>query len=178
MGYYQGDFYEGDPFFGGLGRLLGKGVKALTGIGFGGRKKPGTALLAPAAAGIAALAKSHPTLAGMASQAGQVIARHPIISAAAAAGTIGMLSKGAMHPARAMAMHPAMTAGMRGMHVSKRTGAVVRNKRMRVTNPKALRRAIRRANGFARLARKVLRFTSPRAPKGRAVFKHRKRKTA
>jgi hypothetical protein len=175
MGYYQGDFYEGDPFWGGLGRLVSKGVQLATGLKIGRQTKPGTALLAPAAAGMASLAKAHPTLTGVASTATQLIKRHPVISAAAAAGTIGLLGKGAMHPKAAMMMHPAM-AGVRGFHMSKRTGAMVRNKRMRVTNPKALRRAIRRANGFARLARKVLRFTSPRAPKGRAVFKARRRK--
>jgi hypothetical protein len=47
---------------------------------------------------------------------------------------------------------------------------------MRVTNPRALRRAIRRATGFARLARRVLHFVGPKAPRGRAVFKFKRRK--
>lgn len=70
-------------------------------------------------------------------------------------------------------------AGTRGYHMSKpRRGVpshLVRNRRMRVTNPRALRRAIRRAKGFERLARKVMHFVSPRAHKGRAVFRTRKR---
>lgn len=49
-----------------------------------------------------------------------------------------------------------------------------KRRRMNVANPRALRRAIRRAQGFARLARKVLTFTSARAPRGRAKFKRRR----
>jgi hypothetical protein len=54
----------------------------------------------------------------------------------------------------------------------------VKNRRMNVANPRALRRAIRRARGFEKLARKVLGFTSPHRPKGRVYFKHRRRKAA
>lgn len=46
-----------------------------------------------------------------------------------------------------------------------------RYRRMNVTNVKALRRAIRRSKGFAKLARSVLTFTSPKAPKGKVTFK-------
>ncbi len=172
MGYYQGDFYRGDPgFFSMLGRV-GKGIfSSATGMsfgGFGGRK--GSEGGSPSAAGIVA---AHPAIGALARRTGQMIARHPVLSAAAAAGTIGLLGAGA----RKIGMHPAgAMGGLRGHHISKRTGALVKNRRMRVTNPRALRRAIRRATGFAHLARKVLRFTSPRAPRGRAVFKARRRK--
>lgn len=40
----------------------------------------------------------------------------------------------------------------------------VTNRHMNVTNPHALRRSIRRLHGFEKLARKVLRITSPRKP--------------
>lgn len=50
----------------------------------------------------------------------------------------------------------------------------VRSRRMNVANPRALRRAIRRAQGFSKLARRVLTFVSAKAPKGRAKFKRKK----
>ena len=46
-----------------------------------------------------------------------------------------------------------------------------RHRRLDVTNVKALRRAIRRAKGFEKLARKVISFTSPGKAKGRGHFK-------
>src|SRR5207245_10771389 len=52
--------------------------------------------------------------------------------------------------------HPAMAGGMRGMHMSKAHKGVaphlVRNRRMHVTNPKAVRPAIRRSTAFAKPA--------------------------
>lgn len=50
-----------------------------------------------------------------------------------------------------------------------------RYRRMNVANVKALRRAIRRANGFSKLARSVLTFTSPKAPRGKAIFRKKRR---
>jgi hypothetical protein len=47
----------------------------------------------------------------------------------------------------------------------------VRRRRMNVTNVKALRRAIRRAHGFAKIARKVLTFPISKPPRGRPLFK-------
>jgi len=51
------------------------------------------------------------------------------------------------------------------------SGQPKKRRRMNVTNPRALRRAIRRARGFEKLARKVLGFTTPRKPKGRPYFR-------
>ncbi|SRR5713101_5997897 len=165
MSYYQGDFYQGDPgFFGSLGRVF-KGL-AGTAAGF-----------IPGAGGVVSRAITKiPTGAITRGKAiikagGAIIAKHPVLSAAGAAGAIGI---GAGALGRGM-MHPGM-GGMRGFHISKKTGREVRNRRMNVCNPRALHRAIRRASGFARLAKKVLRFTSPRMPKGRAHFKFRRRK--
>lgn len=50
-------------------------------------------------------------------------------------------------------------------------GEFMRRRRMNVANPKALRRAIRRARGFAKLARKVLTYPIAKPPRGRALFK-------
>ena len=52
----------------------------------------------------------------------------------------------------------------------------IRKPRMNVANPHALRRAIRRARGFEKMARRVLGFTSPHKPKGRAYFKKGRRR--
>jgi hypothetical protein len=162
--FYQGDFYQGDPFMGALlGRVARAGFGAVKGlIGMGSKSRP-------AAAGVAAVTGAIGTVAR---RVGGIVAKHPVLSAAGAAGTIGVL--GGMRGERAMIGGGGLP--MRGFHVSRRTGKLVRNRRMRVTNPKALHRAIRRANGFARLARKVLHFTSPRAPKGRAIFRKRTKK--
>jgi len=51
-----------------------------------------------------------------------------------------------------------------------------RRRRMNIGNAKALRRAIRRARGFEKLARKVMGFTSPRKPKGRSYFRASRKK--
>lgn len=50
----------------------------------------------------------------------------------------------------------------------------VKSRRMNVTNVRALRRSIRRASGFAKLARKVMTFVNAKAPKGRAKFKRKR----
>jgi len=59
-----------------------------------------------------------------------------------------------------------LPGGMTGYH---------RHRRMNVTNVRALRRAIRRAHGFAKLARSVMTFPIQKPPKGRALFKKRRR---
>ena len=46
---------------------------------------------------------------------------------------------------------------------------------MNVTNPRALRRAIRRAKGFAKLARRVMTWPIQKPPKGRGLFKAKAR---
>lgn len=46
--------------------------------------------------------------------------------------------------------------GLRGYHMSK-SGKIVKNRRMNVVNPRALRRAIRRASGFGKLVQRMKR---------------------
>lgn len=53
-----------------------------------------------------------------------------------------------------------------------------RRRRMNVGNAKALRRAIRRARGFEKLAKRVMGFSSPRKPKGRAYFRAGRKRSA
>jgi len=48
----------------------------------------------------------------------------------------------------------------RGYHVAKDgSGKLVRNRRMNIANPRALRRAMRRVQGFEKLARRTISFT-------------------
>lgn len=173
MPYYRGDFggyggyMQGDPgFFSGLLRL-GKGI---LGLGGGGATKV-IQVGAPAAErGIMRI----PAVSG----AIERIRKLPL--PVKVGGVIGAAAgvQRVMGGAARRAPPEGMEGLPRGYHISRKTGKVVRNRRMRVTNPRALRRAIRRANGFARLARRVLHFTSPRRPRGRAVFKRHRRRAA
>jgi len=171
VSYYTGDFYQGDP---GFMSFLGRAAGFIPGIG-------GT------------LSKIVTKIGS--SRAGKFVAQHPTLTAAATSGIAGAGTGMMLRPSggtpmmmggtpaalgfRTMAPGPAGPSA-RGYHMSKpRRGVpphLVRNRRMRVTNPRALRRAIRRARGFERLARKVMHFVSPRAHKGRAVFRARRRK--
>ncbi len=173
--YYAGDYYAGDPGFWSSAMKWGK--KAIGIIpGFG----PAAQIAGAATSAIVKMpggARAGEILA----QAKGAIIKHPVLSgagAAAAAGGIGAVL------ARGGAGAGFGAPGMRGYHMSKphkvnpASGVphMVRNRRMHVTNPRALRRALRRAQGFAKLARRVLHFTSPRAPKGRALFRRRKKR--
>jgi len=160
MSYYgaKGDFYSGrtgyyrgDPGF--FSNLLG---------------------------GIVSGAKSYITSGGSwtktaAGFAGAFIKQHPVISAAGAAGSAVAAEQVVTHlPGR----HPigARTGGMRtlpgsmgtpatrGLHMGVRRmpGGAGRRRRMNVCNPRALRRAIRRTHGFARLAMKTIHIVHPK----------------
>ncbi len=72
---------------------------------------------------------------------GSAIIKHPVLSAAGAAGAIAAGGVGAE-----LERHHLL--GGR------------KHKRMNVYNPRALRRALRRAHGFAKMARKIIRVTS------------------
>ena len=171
MGYYQGDFYQGDFYRGyrgdpGFFSFLGGLAKTAAGFipGVGGVASKALALIphgggAIAKSGIGTMAKAG--LGKMsASKLGRAVIKHPVLSAAGAAGAVG-LGAGAL-AGRAMG----------------RGGGMRKRRRMNPCNIHALRRSIRRAHSFSRIARKVLRFTSPRPPKGRMTFRvHRKKRT-
>lgn len=140
--FYQGDFYQGDPgffsFLGGLAKSAAGFIPGVGGIVQGALSKIGSKTPKMLTAGHGMV----PLASGILKRGKGVVLKHPVLSGAAAAGTIGALGVGA---GRRMA-----GAGMR------------RHRRMRVTNPKALRRALRRAQGFEKLARRVLHVTSPK----------------
>jgi len=153
MSYYMGDFYQGDPFWGGLFSLAKRAVGAVT--GFGGRSS--MVVRGPMPGG--AMTRVGEMVRAGAGTVQRAIIKHPVISAAGAAGALGALGGAA-----AERMMGPGGACPRGFHISKSKhakhfGACVRNRRMRVTNVKALRRALRRAHGFERIARRVCRIT-------------------
>lgn len=155
--YYQGDYYQGDPgFFSFLGRIAKGALGAVTGLGGGGgiqKMAPQTAItLASKARG--AMTKIGPIVTRV---AGSKMVRGAALGAAA-------LGAGEM-----MA---------RGFHVSRKSGKVVKNRRMRVTNPKALRRAIRRTHGFAKLAMRTIHLVHPKKRATFGGFKKKRRRAA
>jgi hypothetical protein len=154
MGYYQGDFYSGargDPgFFGVIGSL------AKSALGF----MPGGAMAQKVLTAGSVLSKTR--VGALASRGLGAMAKHPVLSAAGAAGAMGM--------------------GAAGVHMMRRGKVTAmpgafgrRHRRMNVCNSRALRRAIRRTHGFAKLAKKVLRFTEAHPRHGRMTFKPVKR---
>lgn len=164
MSYYQGDYYRGDPgFFSFLGGIAKKAVGFIPGVG-PALSTAIEAITPRASSGIVRVAESGNLagkLARVSAGAKQVIAKHPVLSAAGAAGAIA--GAGAL-AGRAL--------GRRGM-----VPGMKRHRRMNPCNVRALRRAIRRAHGFERIARRVMKFTSPRKKGHFAGFrKARKRK--
>jgi len=171
MGYYRGafprgDFYRGargDPgFFSFLGGLAKKALGFIPGIG----------PIASAAAEAIIPSGVKKVGSAIVKKGVEVVAAHPVLSAAGAAGIAGTA-------AGALAGKHMGSPGAAGMaHVGRGIGGGFRRRRrMHPTNVKALRRALRRAYAFERLAMKVIHLTHPKK-KGRfGGFKRpRKRK--
>jgi len=171
MGYYQGDYYRGtagDPFLGGLfGKVFQIG-KGLLGLGGGGGTST-SAITKAVQAGFpgGGLAKVGQKVIGIAKA-------HPVLTGAGAAGIIGAAGMGAermlMGGARMRGFHPCKSRhGCKG-------GAMVRNRHMNPCNPRALRRASRRAHAFLRLTHQLVRYYQPHKPKGKAYIKAKKKR--
>jgi len=161
MGYYMGDYNRmtrggrqmGDPgFFSFLGGLAKTAAGFIPGVG-------------PVASGILEkiTARTPKMLKGAGTMAIDIAKKHPVMTAAGAAGIVGAAGGATlMH-------HP----GAKRMGLGGR-----RHKRMRVTNPKALRRAIRRTQGFAKLAMRTIHLVHPKKKARFGGFKKRTRKAA
>ena len=168
MSYYMGDFYRGDP---GIGSFFSGLVKKAVGF------IPGVGPIASAVMGVMpGGARVKPVAGAITAAAGAVkgaIVKHPVLSAAGAAGALGTMA--------GVGAEKILSAGgacPRGHHISKSKhslGKCVRNRRMNSCNPRALRRAVRRLHSFARHYRKTVGFVSPHPKKGRMYFKKRKR---
>jgi hypothetical protein len=175
MSYYMGDFYRGDP---GIGSFLSGLVKGIPVVGniiesvaspiakvIGRSSTSAFSRLVPAAAITAAAKARQLGAAGV-----HAVARHPVLSAAGAAGALAaggaeLMSTRGTQAGAGMNMR----AGGRGML------GLRKRRRMNVANGRALSRATRRLHAFARRYRKVVGFVSPHKPKGRMYFKKRKR---
>lgn len=156
-------YYMGDPgFLSVLGKLAGVAASAIPGVG------PIVRGVTTIAGGLAGkLAKRPVGIAGPLALPGGAMAQRVLPGLK---GALGKIPKGVLVAGGAAAG----AAGALGLRAALAGGA--RRRRMNVCNVRALRRSIRRAEGFSRLARRVLRFTSPRPPRGRAIFKSRKRR--
>src|SRR5712691_11864552 len=145
MSYYQGDYgfnqmrrggvMRGDPgFFSFLGGVAKSALGFIPGVG---------PILSKAADVL--IPKTAPKILAQAEtgivKAGSAIVKHPALTAAGAAGL------GAAGLAGAALEHHLLRGGRK-------------HKRMNVYNPRALRRALRRAHGFAKMARRIIRVTS------------------
>lgn len=163
MGYYmgagRGDWYRGargDPgFFSFLGGLAKKAVGFIPGVG----------PIAKAALDIIPVGAKK-TVSGASQAIVQVAKAHPVLTAAGAAGVVGA--------GAAMTMHRKGGGAAMGGGAA-RMGGGRRHKRMHPTNVKALRRALRRAYAFERIAMKVIHLTHPKK-KGRFAGFRRPRK--
>jgi hypothetical protein len=160
VSYYMGDYY-GDPFWGFLGRLAKTGLSLATGLG-GPRKVAGAAM-----PGGAIVKRAGGAIMTAGAAAGRMIVKHPVLSAAGAAGALGV-------GAGAIAERE-MRGGVRpkGFHLNKH-GKLVRNRRMNPCNPRALRRAIRRATRFTRLAMHTIHLVHPKKKARFGGFKKRR----
>jgi hypothetical protein len=185
--YYQGDYYRGDGLFSGLGKVFGGIAKAAVG-GVKGFISGGP-LGAVAGAG-----KAIGLIQGPRNFLPQ---GPPLPGGFGGLPMIGPPSGGAP-PDQYGGVQMIPTAGgmmlcpIKGTRVNKSTYITrgggtsrwpqqiivhpkgtecVKPRRMNVTNPRALRRGIRRMQGFAKLSRRVLRWVSAKPPKGRPVAK-------
>jgi hypothetical protein len=163
--YYQGDYYQGDPgFFSFLGGIAKKAIGMIPGVGpvasallpsGGGGAMVKAAAVLPATSKLAragaAMKKVGPIVTGIAKSKGGKIAMGA--GALGAAGAVGA------------------ALGRRGMRP---VGA--HHRRMNVCNPRALRRAIRRTHGFAKLAMKTIHLVHPKKKVRFGGFRKRRAK--
>ncbi len=160
MTYYSGDFRGGGGFYGrsqgdpGFFSFLGGLAKSALGF------VPGVGPIA------SRVVSGVEKVGGMKMIKGAVgiAKRHPVLTAAGGAGMVG-------------AMAGAEAGRMR--RTARRVGGGMRaHRRMRVTNPKALRRAIRRTQGFAKLAMRTIHLVHPKKKARFGGFRKRTRKAA
>lgn len=154
--WYRGDYYRGDPgffsFLGGLaktavGFIPGVGPALSAGLSTLGAKKPGFFSGASAAPRLPGGGAAAPTSTLMRLKQGVKagVLKHPVLTGVGAAGLAGAALGG-----EALLAKHRLSGGGR------------RRRRMRATNTKALRRALRRAYAFERIAMKTIKLVHPR----------------
>ncbi len=165
MSYYMGDFYggnnrrgtiRGDPgFFSFLGGVAKSALGFIPGVGptlskivssVGARQAP-----------VGAITKAIDVGRGAIKVTGGIIKKHPVLTAAGAAGAIG--------------------AGAEAVHLLRHRGGGGRgHRRLNACNPRALRRAIRRTHAFAKLAMKTIHLVHPKKKARFGGFRKKKAK--
>lgn len=151
MGDYRTGGYAaqmGDP---GLLSFIGKAVKGIWNVA-----KPAIGYAVGGPIGAAILGAGAGVAVGK-----QLVPQGPMPPAPASMPGVGMIQpvvagivQGALAPRAMGGVCPS------GYHPDKRTGTrCVRNRRMNIANPRALRRSMRRVKGFEKLARKTISFT-------------------
>lgn len=191
--YYRGDYYQGDPFS--LGGFLGGIAKGIGGLGIPGIStianvagsilgggNPQTKIIPPAPS--MNLPATFPQSGGFTGiQFGT-----PGGGIAIGSG-ISNIASGAGQPPQAVMNVPGVglvPCAMKGTHLNKsayyRAGqripkgtVCVKNRTMNVANGRALRRAIRRAEAFKKVAMRTVRFLNPTAKKKFGGFKKGRR---
>lgn len=176
--YGQGDYGQGDP---GLFSFLGKVIKGAAGIV---SHIPGLGLVGDAAKAIAGSGGGSVGMTQTVNPGGPI----PMYQSGGFAGGsmpsgrsidigYGLFHKGTEGTSIAGGLYESHTGlAPSGYHVIRKgphAGKLTRNRRMNVTNPRALRRAIRRGHGFEKMARRMLGFATPHKPKGRMYFRKR-----
>lgn len=160
MGDYKTYGYAGDPgFLSGLWGVIKKVAPTIIGGMIGG---PVGAVVAGAGAGGAA--RSPPKQ--LPAPGRQVVGQMTFPGGTSIG--LGLQAPqqqvlGPYDPSRGTGMVPS------GYHYAKDgSGRIVRNRRMNVANPRALRRAMRRAQGFEKLAKRAINFNKRVRPARRA----------
>ena len=159
--YYRGDYYQGDPgFFSFLGGLAKKAVGLIPGVGpiassaIGALTGGVSSKMVKMAPGMA-LKKIGPIVTSIAKRPGVRMGALGAASLAAGYGASRVLGK----------------SGAASL-----TGTGRRRRRMNVCNPRALRRSIRRTQGFAKLAMRTIHLVHPKKKVSFGGFKKRRAK--
>lgn len=186
--HYRGDYYRGDYYRGSIFSFVGKAL--------GGVAKVGVNLVR-SQLGLQAPAPSFPGVNYPVPQL-QAPAQTGFINIGGQGPQTGLLNFGGPGPIAQPMIGPGGMPIMRGYHLNRSTyetrgggtsrwGAaghlavhqkgtvLVRNRHRNVGNARALKHALSRVSGFARLARRVMTFTHPRAGKGHFKFRRKKR---
>src|SRR5437879_4646371 len=162
MSYYQGDMYRGD-FFGAVGKIFSVARKVASPV----FSALGGVMSHPSAAATGAIAGVAHAGGALVRKGATVVAQHPVLAAAGAA--------------TALAGAGTMLAERKGGAMRVGRGGVVsfrRHRRMHPTNAKALRRALRRAYAFERIAMRTIHLLHPKKRARFGGFKRHRRKAA
>ncbi len=177
--YYRGDYYRGDPgilgdIFKGVKKIAKAAISVLPGpVGavarFVTRTGRGSVAVGPGG-GIGAV----PVLQYQPPPFGSLPAQEPVGTMTPQGFLPGVCGMKGTRPNKSSYYKAVPGNPMQGILIPK--GSVcVTTRRLNVANPRALRRSIRRVAGFAKLARRSIRWVSAKPPKGRPVAKRRGR---